>query len=192
MDVYLHNLQEAWLWMLEPPWRHSGPAPWRRTHWLFWFLGSAWSFAGLVLGAVASPSLVRFAGLSDTLHHGALAIGVAVLVGLLVQSLVWFVLVSALLVVVLISDRCSLPFAVALASGLLVCFALAVLPFVGVGYALYRYFTWVGSGQGLVTIALVGALLVKTLIIPLIKGFMTGARLKLFMRWLRGGKPKSA
>ena len=192
MDVFRRNLKEAWLWMLEPPWRHSGPAPWRRTHWLFWLVGTAWSLAGLVLGAVASPSLVRFAGLSVIPDQDALAIGVAVLAGFLLQSLVWFVLVSALLVVVLISDRCSLPYAVALAAGLLVCCTLAVLPFVGVGYALYRYVTWVGSGQGLATIALVGALLVKTLLIPLVKGIVTGALFKWFMTWLRGGKPKSA
>ena len=192
MDVFRHNLTEAWRWMLEPPWRHSGPAPWRRTHWLFWFLGYAWSIAGLVLGAVVAPSLVQFAGLSDTLDQGAFAIGVAVLAGLLVQSLVWFVLVSALLVVALISDRCSLPYAFALAAGLLVCCTLAVLPFVGVGYALYRYFTWVGSGQGLVTIALVGGLLVWALLIPLTKGIVTGALFKWFMGWLRGGKPESA
>src|SRR5260221_11913343 len=78
MDVYRHNLQEAWRWMLEPPWRHSGPAPWRRTHWLFWLVGYAWSLAGLVLGAVAAPSLVRFAGLSDSPDHAAPGLGVAV------------------------------------------------------------------------------------------------------------------
>jgi len=193
MDVYRHNLQEAWLWMLEPPWRHSGPAPWRRTHWLFWLVGYAWSLAGLVLGALVTPSLVRFAGrLSDSPDQDALVIGAAVLAGFLVQSLVWFLLVSALLVVALISYRFSLPYAVALVSGLLVCFTLAVLPFVGVGYALYRYVTWVGSGQGLVAIALVGGLLVKTLLIPRIKGLVTGALLKWFMTWLRGDKTESA
>ena len=192
MDVYLHNLQEAWRWMLEPPWRHSGPAPWRRTHWLFWLVGTAWSLAGLVLGAVVAPSLAQATELSDTPNQDVFTIGVAVLAGFLSQALVWVVLVSALLVVALISDRCSLPYAFALASGLLVCCTLAVLPFVGVGYALYRYVTWVGSGQGVVTIALVGGLLVKTLLIPRIKGLATGAASKFFMRWLRGGNPKSA
>ena len=192
MDVYLHNLQDAWLWMLEPPWRHSGPAPWRRTHWLFWFLGSAWALAGLALGAVVAPSLVRFAGLSVPPDQDALAIGVVVLAGFLLQSLVWFVLVSALLVVVLLSDKCSLPYGVALAAGLLVCCTLALLPFVGVGYALYRYVTWVGVGQGVVTTAFVGGLLVKTFLIPLIKGIVTGALFKWFMGWLRSSNPKSA
>jgi hypothetical protein len=192
MDVYLHNLQEAWRWMLEPPWRHSGPSPWQKTHWLFWFLGTAWSLAGLVLGALVTPSLIRFAGLSDTFDQGAFVIGVAVLAGFLAQSLSCFVLVSALLFVALICYRCSLPYAVALTSGLLVCFTLAVLPFVGVGYALYHYVTWVGTGQGVVTTAFVGGLLVKTFLIPLIKGIVTGALFKLFLRWLRGGKPKSA
>jgi hypothetical protein len=192
MDVYLHNLQEAWRWMLEPPWRHSGPAPWRRTHWLFWLVGTAWSLAGLVLGAVVAPSLAQATELSDTPNQDVFTIGVAVFAGFLAQSLVWFMLVSALLVVALISYRCSLPYAFALAAGLLVCCTLAVLPFVGVGYALYRYFTWVGTGQGLVTTAFVGGLLVKTLLIPLIKGIVTGALFKLFMGWLRGDTTESA
>jgi hypothetical protein len=192
MDVFRRNLKEAWRWMLEPPWRHSGPAPWRRTHWLFWLVGTAWSLAGLVLGAVVAPSLAQATELSDTPNQDVFTIGVAVFAGFLAQSLVWFMLVSALLVVALISDKFSLAYAFPLAAGLLVCCTLAVLPFVGVGYALYRYFTWVGTGQGLVTTAFVGGLLVKTLLIPLIKGIVTGALFKLFMGWLRGDTTESA
>jgi hypothetical protein len=61
-----------------------------------------------------------------------------------------------------------------------------------VGYALYRYFTWVGAGQGHVTAAFVGALLFKVLLIPLIKGIVTGAAFKLLMRWLRGDKTSTS
>src|SRR5262249_45985998 len=58
---------------------------------------------------------------------------------------------------------------------LLVFYPVASLPLIGVGYGLYRYFTWGGAGQGSVAIALVGGLLVKTFAIPLIKGIVTGA-----------------
>src|SRR5258708_3025637 len=39
--------------------------------------------------------------------------------------------------------------------------------------------------------AFVGGLLVKTFLIPLIKGSATGAAFKWFMRWLRGGTSKA-
>lgn len=189
---YLHYLKVASLWMLEPPRRSSWPDPWRKTHWIFWLVGYAWSIAGLVLGALVAPSLAQVAGLSDAPEQGAFVIGVAVLASFLLQSLVWFVMVSAFSLVGLISYRFSLPNAVRLDSGLVVFYTLAVLPFVGVGYALDVYLTLVGFGQGLVPIALVGGLLVKTFLIPLIKGIVTGALFRWFMGWLRGGKPKSA
>jgi hypothetical protein len=64
------------------------------------------------------------------------------------------------------------------------------LPLAVVGYGIYRYFTWLSVSQHSITIAFVGALLVKTFLIPLIKGIVTGALFKFFMRWLRGDKPK--
>jgi hypothetical protein len=65
-------------------------------------------------------------------------------------------------------------------------------PFVVAGYAIYRLLTWVGPGQRSVTIAFVGGLLVKTFLIPFIKGIVTGALFKWFMGWLRGNKAKPA
>src|SRR5262249_62430627 len=65
-------------------------------------------------------------------------------------------------------------------------------PLAGVGFALYRYFTWVGAGQGVATTAFVGGLLVKTFLIPPLQGIVTGAFIKWLIRVLGGGKPKSA
>ncbi len=192
MGVFIGKMKVFSLWMLEPPWRHSGPAQWEKAHWLVWFVGSVWSLAGLVLGAVVAPSLVQSVGHLATPYQGALVTGVAVLAGFLVQSLGWLLLVPTLYVVVLIPQHLSWPNAARQASVLLVCFVFAVVPFAGVGYALYRYVTWVGTGQGLVTTAFVGGLLVKTLLIPFIKGIVTGALLKWFMGWLRGDKTESA
>jgi len=64
----------------------------------------------------------------------------------------------------------------------------AGLPFAGVGYGIYRYLTWVGSGQRSVTIAFVGSLLIKPFLIPFLKGLETGAIFKKIMDWLRGDK----
>jgi hypothetical protein len=63
-----------------------------------------------------------------------------------------------------------------------------LLPFALVGYGIYRYLSVVGSEQRSITIAFVGGLLVKTFLIPLIKGIVTGALFKWFMNWLRSGK----
>ncbi len=102
MGVFIGKMKVFSLWMLEPPWRHSGPAQWEKAHWLVWFVGSVWSLAGLVLGAVVAPSLVQSVGHLATPYQGALVTGVAVLAGFLVQSLGWLLLVPTLYVVVLI------------------------------------------------------------------------------------------
>jgi len=192
MGVFIGKMKVFSLWMLEPPWRHSGPAQWEKAHWLVWFVGSVWSLAGLVLGAVVAPSLVQSVGHLATPYQGALGTGVAVLAGFLVQSLGWLLLVPTLYVVVLIPQHLSWPNAARQASVLLVCFVFAGLPFVGIGYTLYRYFTWVGAGQGLVPFVLLGGLLIKTLVIPAIVGAARSKAFKVFMDWLRGGKPRSA
>lgn len=50
-----------------------------------------------------------------------------------------------------------------------------------------------GDGKREVTIAFMGGLLIKTFAIPLIKGIVTGALFRWFMKWLRSDKPmKSA
>lgn len=69
---------------------------------------------------------------------------------------------------------------------------IVVLPFAAVGYGFYLWLTWVGPDQREVTIAFVGGLLLKTFLIPFIKGIVTGALFKWFMNWLRGGKDTKA
>jgi len=183
MGDYIGGLKVMWLWMLQPPWRHSGLGDERVSHWFIWLLGWAWALAGLVLGALVAPSLVQVAGLSDTPYQGALVIGVVALAGFLVQVLGWCLLA----LIFGVGKTVSLPKALGW-SVLLVVF---VLPLAGVGYALNRYFTWDGARQLSVTIAFVGGLLVKTFLIPLIKSIVSGAALKFLVR-VRGGKPKSA
>ncbi len=188
MGEFMDSVRDAWFSMLEPPWRHTGTdkKSVRLGHWFLWLIGWAWALAGLVLGALVAPSLVQLAGLSDTLYLDWLIIAIAVLAGFLVQLLGWCLLIawvpiSGLLVVG----------AIGRIMAVILLVIACLLPFAGVGYALYRYFALVGADQRTVTIAFVGGLLVKTLVIPLIKGIVTGAAFKVLMRWLRGKESKS-
>jgi hypothetical protein len=190
MDTFWYDLKDAWADMLEPPWRHSGPDDERVGHWFAWLAGWAWAIAGLAFGALYAPSILQSVGLSDTGYQDWLVIGFAVLVGFLVQFLGWCLMtLPDLLHVDFIRNR----------SGwirlLFIFVALALfvsIPLAAVGYGIYRYLTWVGASQGVVTVGFVGGLLIKTFAIPLIKSIVTGALFKWFMRWLRGSKTKSA
>jgi hypothetical protein len=169
--------------MFEAPWRHSGQPSEVGYHWSLWLLGWAWSIAGLLLGAVVAPSIVQFTGLSGFHYQDILVIGIAVLVGFIVQVIGW-----ALVEIVIALDLSySLPITI---SRLL--FNLAVLlPLCGVALILYRYFNEISLEQRTAAVAFVGGLLVKTVAIPLIKAILTGAAFGFLMRWLRGGKDKS-
>ncbi len=243
-----------WLYMLDPPWRHSEPEPdpsvktdygtgpsigkwllWRmrrRLHWYVWVAGWLWAVAGLVLGALVAPLLLKRAGLSDTQYQDWIVIGVAVLAGFLVQFLSWcFLIPSIVFMGRKIDDARSYRYlpegaelprdesgqvdtvklvflhlqaeerymerpavlrflaeAVLPELGTVTYYLAPLVPLVAVAYGIYRYLTWVGTGQSVVTIAFVGGLLIKTFAIPFIKGVVTGAMFRWFMKWLRGGK----
>lgn len=200
MSAFVDFLKLAWAHMLEPPWRHSRQDDAEDGDWSLWVFGWAWATAGLVLGATVAPSIVKWARLSDTPYQDAFVIGVAVFAGFLVQLLGWSLL--GLLAVVgkstsnpdSDSEREPLAFSAptyVLAFGCVMLLVVALWPLAGVGYGLYRYFTWIGAGQRTVTVAFVGGLLVKTFLIPLIKGLVTGALFRWFVQWLRGGKVKA-
>jgi hypothetical protein len=145
-----------------------------------------WALAGLLLGAFFAPLLMKSAGLADSPYQDTLDVGVAVLAGLLVQLVSWSLFVPVVFVVdsalksTSRNTRRGLTF-------LIIAF-LVPWPIGGVVYALYRYFTWVGPGQAHVTVAFVGALLVKSLLIPLVKAIVTGAALKWFLKVLSDNK----
>jgi hypothetical protein len=80
-------LKSIWANMVEVPWHHTGSANEKGIHWLLWLIGWAWSFAGVILGALVAPSLAQAAGLSHTPYQDWFIIGVAVLVALEVQFL---------------------------------------------------------------------------------------------------------
>jgi hypothetical protein len=184
MRELMDMLKGTWLAMLEPPWRNSvaGLTPFQ--HQAVWLIGWAWAIAGLILGAFFAPSLVQYVGLANTPYRDELDIGIAVLAGFLVQLLGWLLLLPFVLAVQRINYR-------ALANPRLLLSVLAIIasvpvPLAAVGYALYRYFTWVGTGQGLVTTGFVGGLLIKTFLIPFIKSIVTGVAFQRFMTWLHG------
>jgi hypothetical protein len=190
MSTFVADLKHAWLDMLEPPWRRPGrdnPLTWR-----FWFVGWIWAVAGLILGAFIAPTVLQRAGLADSDYQDAFNLAVAVLTGFLVQFLGWIFAFGVLAPLAdhlegmpdWVSDVLYFPFVA----------VFALLPVAGVGYALYRYLTWVGVGQRSIAVAFVVGLLVKAFIIPTIWGVLKSKAFRLFMRWLRGDtvKPRGA
>lgn len=188
-SVLLGVLKDVWLSMYELPWHHSGDDESRGTHWFIWVVGWAWTLAGLVAGAFIAPTLIRLAGLAHTRYQDWFVIGIAILAGLVVQLVGWFstglVMLFVIQVVANDGDISDKAFSVMIAVAV-------ILPFGGVGYGIYRYLTWVGSGQRHVTIAFVGGFAVKMVVIPLIKTIVTGTATGWFVRWLRGEKAKAA
>lgn len=197
------GFKTIWLYMFEPPWRHSRPKYQQKAHWFVWVVGWAWALAGLILGAAVAPVALRLIGLVDSPNEFWLSIGMAVLVGFFGQVLGWILIGLTVLLADVIAfprppDRATaedyhlMAEASTWERGWVLLVGVSVvaipLPFVVVLYALYRYVTWIGPGQSSVTIAFVGGLLVKTFLIPLIKGIVTGTLFKWFMKWLRGGK----
>jgi hypothetical protein len=181
------ELRVAWLAMVVPPWLDSGDRRVRTAHWVWWFVGWVWTLAGLTSGALVAPSLIRVLGLAHTTYEDWLVIALAVLAGFLVQMLGWSLI--SFLTLVLANN---LPIDVfsryktrtqTLIAFLSLC-AVILLPLVGVGFGIYVYLARISADQRTVTIAFLGALLIKTLI-TLFKGIVTRVALKLFLRRLR-------
>lgn len=196
--IVTSGYRRIWLAMFEPPWRNPRSDDFWRQHWIVWVIGWAWTLAGLVGGALVAPQFVKFLGLWDTPFQDALVISIAALAGFLVQFLAWTLLwlsntVNNKLGLFLWNARArTLVLVVVLIPVVLVSLFIFLLPFIGVIYGLHLYFTSVGVNQRTVTVAFVGGLLVKTLLIPAIKAFAVGKAVRFiyakFMRWLRGGK----
>lgn len=204
-------LKTVWSNMIELPWRgsqntgvfdraverglslYSGNGGWiqhpelfaRTMRWLAWIAGWVWSLSGLLLGAFIAPSLMQRIGLARSPYQDYTTIAIAVVVGLLIQLLAWLVMLLADWTARGISTPMPL-------HRLLVFTPISILlmcwPVAAVGYALYRYLTWIGPDQRAITIAFVGGLFVKVLIIPGIKTVLTGYGFKRLMAWLRDDK----
>lgn len=121
------------LWMLEPPWYHSGLTDseldylgltnseytvsgqtvsgqtyvrqinriLQHAHWFMWLIGWLWTLAGLFLGALIAPSLLRLVGLADTPYQNWLVVAVAVVAGFLVQFIGWLMIVPLLVIIMI-------------------------------------------------------------------------------------------
>lgn len=186
MGWFMGYLKTDMLLMLEPPWR---PAPeGKRTDWFEWLSSWSWAIAGLVLGAFIAPPLVRYLGFANSRLQDQIDIGIAVLMGVLVQLVGWSLLLAGLIWVRRLNRLPTvLKPVLYFALSILVQFA----PLVGVGYGIYRYLVWVGAGQRSVTIAFIGGLLVKAFVIPAVWGAIKSRAFQAFMRWLRGDKVKA-
>src|SRR5262249_52749358 len=149
------NLRAALLCTFVVPWQFSQSIELKVYRPKLWRLAWAWAFTGLLLGAIDAPSLVQLVGLADTGYQHALLIGITVLAGILAQFVGWFLgyIVLAML------NPPGIPVAEKglgrlVTSTVIVAVPSATFafPVVGVGYGLYRYFSWVGAGQQSATI----------------------------------------
>lgn len=184
---FLQDARCMWLSMFALPWRNqSTDAVERGTTWTAWIVGWTWTLAGLAGGAVLAPGMVQAARLANTPYQDWLAIAIAVLASVLVQLCgllllsLWGVATPDDYVAKVQSQAPSLHLLAGVLTIWLAGLVAMVLPVAGIGYAVYRYLTWVGPGQHSVAVAFVGGLLIKTFAVPLIKGLATGALFKWF------------
>mgnify|MGYP001432942962 CR=1 FL=1 len=176
---------------------------------MIWIVGWLWTIGGLVGGAFLAQPLLQWADVTNSPYANAIGIGVAVVAGILVQLVGWALVVPATIfgaiapgtpkvpehadkdqIKVLLSDAGCWTATGMVMSTIVLDLVAILLPLVGVGYGIYAYLHWVGAGQASITVAFVGALLIKALVIPLIKAVVPGAAFKWFMDWLRGDKSK--
>jgi hypothetical protein len=129
---------------------------------MIWVLGWAWAIAGLVGGALFAPSVAQFLGLAHSAYSDWIVIVVAILAGFFVQLLGWLVAIVGFTAISFAEGFFDIDIG---APGWLstpLFLVIAPLPMVVVGYGIIRYLNWVGPGKREVTIAFVGALVVKS------------------------------
>jgi hypothetical protein len=183
--LFWGGIKSTWANMLEPPWRHSSQDDDQSARWLIWLMNWSWVVAGLVFGAFVAPSVIQFAGLSNSPYQAWLVIAVTVLAGFLVQFLGSCLVV---LYAVVALESYMADFYIAESVDIVIGVVVFAFPYVGVLYALYLYFTSASTDQELVTTGFAGGILIKTFAIPFIKGIVTGTLLKWVIKALGGGK----
>ena len=144
-------------------WRRWRDVPWRRFHTRDgWSLYVAFALLGLVLGALAAPSLVHVTGLAGTCYQDVLAVALALVSSLCVFRVGEDLAFVMVLLFAWISWR--------------IWEAYVTVVIAAIGYGVYRYVTWLGPGQRDVAIAFVGGLLIKVFLIPLVRAWSRARR----------------
>jgi hypothetical protein len=154
---------------------------WRRflrptAWWLRRLEPQAWALAGVMLGALVASSLLHAMRLENTSYRELLGILVAVVVGILAETVgVGLILVLTGVLIFNLSKRGSWERIPRLPRGglRLAEYTLDFLPFAALGVVIYRYFSWVVDGQHSVAVDFVGGVLVVLGVIPLIKRIVT-------------------
>jgi hypothetical protein len=155
---FLVGWQYSWRRWRDLPW-----LPWRRFHARDeWPLNVAFALLGLVLGALAAPSLVQVTRGAGTAYQDALVVAVALVSSLCVFLVGYHLAFVMVLLSAWISQR--------------IWGAYVTLVVAAIGYGVYRYVAWVGPGQREVSVAFVGGLLIKVFLIPLIRAWSRARR----------------
>ncbi|HEX6542201.1 MAG TPA: hypothetical protein VF040_10640 [Ktedonobacterales bacterium] len=180
MSRFLHFLWLRWLWVLEPPWQHSGSDDERGKRRVVWYAGAAWTLAGLAGGAVHAHALLASAGILPLPYQTWQGVGVAVVMGVLGLLLGWAVVtvMNLLQAISEMAEELRQLWTAWEYAGVSSFAVLFFLPLCAVGFEVYRYWTRVGPGQRDIAITFIGGLL----LISLLKGIVTGVLFKWFIR----------
>jgi hypothetical protein len=184
MSNFAEKMRRIWAVMIQPPWKYTARYS-KEFFWVTWVFGWIFALGGLWIGALVAASLVQAVGLESTSYVDWVLIAIAVLVSVLFQLVVYGLgAISNALEPVIRFDAPRWQQRRLRITSLV--FDLGVIALVSLLF--FRFGPWIVTLQRSVPIAFVGGLLVKTIIIPSIKGTVTGTLLKWFVSWLRGGK----
>jgi hypothetical protein len=172
--VLLGGWEYTWLVLLDPPWR-------RNRSWKEWLKNYAFALLGLVLGALAAPSLVHVTGLAGTAYQDALVVAVAVVSSLGVHLVGWrpdnlLMVLSIWIILAFRAASSEPPHWLGVSIVYLPDLVEMAVVFAAIGYGVSRYVTWVSPGQREVTIAFVGGLRIKMVFTPLIRAWSRARR----------------
>jgi hypothetical protein len=161
MSNFAEKMRRIWAVMIQPPWKYTARYS-KEFFWVTWVFGWIFALGGLWIGALVAASLVQAV---ELVVYGLGAISNALEPVIRFDAPRWQQ--RRLRITSLVFD-------------------LGVIALVSLLF--FRFGPWIVTLQRSVPIAFVGGLLVKTIIIPSIKGTVTGTLLKWFVSWLRGGK----
>jgi hypothetical protein len=201
VEEFSSGLRRALLSMFEMPWQQSQlyrKDVSRLQRWAFWIVSWVYPALGMYLGATVGPFLTQQIGLTGSPLENYIWIGIALVGGALFQvfAVVSFSSIPKRLadVPIDLARKCFPAGSLRLALGS-IAFALAALllemtPIVAVFILLLKALGAAAHNPKQVAGTVVIALIIKTLLIPIIKAAVVSAGARAFWRYLRTGSTK--
>jgi hypothetical protein len=181
MRNFMQAMRREWRFMFSPPWQPR-PRLTTRERWGVW-LGT-WLIAliGLVGGAIAAPAVLAAMRLTHSPFYDWMLIAIAVVAGILVQMAMTGVAGASNALEP--KPRPDLPRGKRLLLRLRYYVFNSAVVILG-AILVARYLDWIQSEQRAITIAFVGALLVKSIVLPGVKTLIMGKAAKRLWHWIQ-------